>query len=122
MTEFETVIGLEVHAELLTESKIFSEAGAHFGGEENSQVTPICLGMPGVLPVLNERVVEFAIKAGIATNCENLVIIYMLNKKYQIIDCTDSIKVIYIIYLNGLYRIINKLKALFPKIYGNYKI
>lgn len=70
MTEFETVIGLEVHAELLTQSKIFSGAGAHFGSEENSQVTPICLGMPGVLPVLNEKVVEFAIRAGVATNCE----------------------------------------------------
>lgn len=69
MSEFEAVIGLEVHAELLTESKIFCASNAHFGGEPNSQVGPVSLGLPGTLPVLNQRVVEMAIKAGLATNC-----------------------------------------------------
>lgn len=69
MVEFESVIGLEVHAELLTKSKIFCESSAHFGGEPNTQVGPVSLGLPGTLPVLNQRVVEMAIKAGLATHC-----------------------------------------------------
>lgn len=68
--EFEPVIGLEVHAQLLTKSKIFSSASTKFGSEPNSQVTPVCLGMPGVLPVFNKRALEYAIRAGLATNCE----------------------------------------------------
>ena len=65
----EPVIGLEVHAELLTRSKIFCACSATFGGEPNTNVCPVCLGMPGLLPVLNRRVVEFAIRLGLATNC-----------------------------------------------------
>jgi len=65
----EAVIGLEVHAELLTRSKIFCGCSAAFGAPPNTNVCPICLGMPGVLPVLNKRVVEFAIRAGLATHC-----------------------------------------------------
>jgi aspartyl-tRNA(Asn)/glutamyl-tRNA(Gln) amidotransferase subunit B len=65
----EAVIGLEVHAELLTRSKIFCGCSAAFGAPPNSHVCPVCLGMPGVLPVLNRRVVEFAIRAGLATHC-----------------------------------------------------
>ncbi|HJQ84323.1 MAG TPA: Asp-tRNA(Asn)/Glu-tRNA(Gln) amidotransferase subunit GatB [Candidatus Binatia bacterium] len=65
----EAVIGLEVHAELLTQSKIFCRCSAEFGGAPNTNVCPVCLGMPGVLPVLNRRVVEFAIRAGLATQC-----------------------------------------------------
>ena len=68
--EFETVIGLEVHVQLKTQTKIFSNAPTLFGKTPNSQVTPLCLGMPGTLPVLNEKVVEFAIKMGLATHCE----------------------------------------------------
>ena len=68
--EYEAVIGLEVHAQLATESKIFSSSSTKFGNPPNSQVNPVCLGMPGVLPVFNERVLEYAIKAGLATNCE----------------------------------------------------
>ncbi|KKB35724.1 Asp-tRNA(Asn)/Glu-tRNA(Gln) amidotransferase subunit GatB [Bacillus thermotolerans] len=67
---FETVIGLEVHVELKTESKIFSSAPAHFGAEPNTNTTVIDLGYPGVLPVLNKRAVEFAMKAAMALNCE----------------------------------------------------
>src|SRR6478752_4699717 len=68
-TKYETVVGLEVHVELHTQSKIFCGCSASFGAPPNTHVCPVCLGMPGVLPVLNERVVEFAIRAGLATGC-----------------------------------------------------
>jgi len=67
--EYEAVIGLEVHAEMLTQSKIFCGCSAKFGAPPNEHTCPLCLGLPGVLPVLNRRVVEFAIKAGLATEC-----------------------------------------------------
>ena len=67
--EFEAVIGLEVHAEMLTQSKIFCGCSAQFGSPPNENTCPRCLGMPGSLPVLNRRVVEYAIKAGLATHC-----------------------------------------------------
>jgi aspartyl-tRNA(Asn)/glutamyl-tRNA(Gln) amidotransferase subunit B len=67
---FEAVIGLEVHAQLLTESKIFCSCSAAFGAEPNTHTCPICTGMPGSLPVLNRKAVEFAIKMALATNCE----------------------------------------------------
>jgi len=66
--EFETVIGLEIHAQLKTKSKIFCGCSTTFGDPPNTNTCPICLGMPGVLPVLNKKVVEFAIKMGLATN------------------------------------------------------
>ncbi len=66
---YEPVIGLEVHAQLLTASKIFSPASAKFGAAPNTQVSAICLGLPGVLPVLNRQAVEFAMRMGLATNC-----------------------------------------------------
>ncbi|MBM4764538.1 Asp-tRNA(Asn)/Glu-tRNA(Gln) amidotransferase subunit GatB [Bacillus sp. B15-48] len=68
--EFETVIGLEVHVELKTESKIFSSSPNHFGAEPNANTTVIDLGYPGVLPVVNKTAVDYAIKACIALNCE----------------------------------------------------
>jgi aspartyl-tRNA(Asn)/glutamyl-tRNA(Gln) amidotransferase subunit B len=68
--EFETVIGLEVHAQLLTDTKIFCGCSTKFGGAPNSHTCPVCLGLPGVLPVLNKKVVEFAMKMSLATNCE----------------------------------------------------
>ena len=67
--EYEPVIGLEVHAQLLTNTKIFCGCSTRFGEEPNSNTCPICLGMPGVLPVLNKKVVEYAIKMAIATHC-----------------------------------------------------
>jgi aspartyl-tRNA(Asn)/glutamyl-tRNA(Gln) amidotransferase subunit B len=67
---YEIVIGLEVHAHLLTESKIFCGCPTRFGNEPNYNTCPVCMGFPGVLPVLNKKVVEFAIRAGLATNCE----------------------------------------------------
>ena len=66
---YEPVIGLEVHAQLLTQSKIFCGCSTQFGREPNQNTCPVCAGLPGVLPVLNKRVVEFAIKAGLATHC-----------------------------------------------------
>jgi len=68
--QYETVIGLEVHAELKTNTKIFCSCPTEFGGEANTHVCPVCLGLPGVLPVLNKRVLEFAVRAGLALNCE----------------------------------------------------
>ena len=68
-TDFETVMGLEVHAELSTKTKIFCSCPTDFGAEPNTQVCPICMAMPGTLPVLNEKVVEYAVRAGLATNC-----------------------------------------------------
>ncbi|MBI0580315.1 Asp-tRNA(Asn)/Glu-tRNA(Gln) amidotransferase subunit GatB [Neobacillus cucumis] len=68
--EFETVIGLEVHVELKTESKIFSASPNHFGAEPNTNTSVIDLGYPGVLPVLNKKAVEFGMKAAMALNCE----------------------------------------------------
>ncbi|MGN1297346.1 MAG: Asp-tRNA(Asn)/Glu-tRNA(Gln) amidotransferase subunit GatB [Clostridia bacterium] len=68
--DYEVVMGLEVHAELSTKTKIFCSCPTKFGAEPNSQTCPICMAMPGTLPVLNEKVVEYAVKAGLATNCE----------------------------------------------------
>lgn len=69
MKKYEAVIGLEIHCELKTKTKIFCGCATSFGAEQNTHVCPICLGLPGVLPVVNRKVVEFAIKAGLATNC-----------------------------------------------------
>jgi len=68
--KYEVVIGLEVHAQLKTQSKIFCSCSTEFGKPPNANTCPICLGMPGVLPVLNRKVVEYAIKACLATHCE----------------------------------------------------
>ncbi len=67
--DYEVVIGLEVHAELSTKTKIFCSCPTEFGGEPNTHCCPVCMAMPGALPVLNKKVVEYAIKAGLATNC-----------------------------------------------------
>ncbi len=68
--KYEPIIGLEVHAQLLTHSKIFCSCRTQFGGKENTQICPICLGMPGVLPVLNRKAVEHALKMGLVSNCQ----------------------------------------------------
>ena len=68
--KYEPVIGLEIHSELKTATKIFCGCATTFGAEQNTHTCPVCLGLPGVLPTINRRVVEFAIKAGLATNCK----------------------------------------------------
>ena len=70
MKQYETVIGLEVHVELATKTKIFCGCSTAFGGAPNTHTCPVCTGMPGSLPVLNKQVVEYAIAVGLATNCE----------------------------------------------------
>ena len=68
--QYETVIGLEVHVELATKTKIFCGCSTAFGGEPNTHTCPVCTGMPGSLPVLNKQVLEYAVAVGLATNCE----------------------------------------------------
>ena len=68
--DYEVVIGLEVHAELSTKTKIFCSCPTAFGAAPNTHTCPICMAMPGTLPKLNEKVVEYAVRAGLATNCE----------------------------------------------------
>ncbi|MGB3694624.1 MAG: Asp-tRNA(Asn)/Glu-tRNA(Gln) amidotransferase subunit GatB [Spirulinaceae cyanobacterium] len=69
-TKYEAIIGLETHCQLNTKTKIFSRESTEFGKPPNSNISPICLGYPGVLPVLNEKVLEYAVKAGLALNCQ----------------------------------------------------
>ena len=70
MSRYFPTMGLEIHAELLTKSKVFCSCSAEFGGEPNSRCCPVCSGMPGTLPVLNKRAVEYIIKAGYVMNCD----------------------------------------------------
>ncbi len=84
--DYEVVIGLEVHSELKTKSKIFCGCSTQFGSEQNTNVCPVCLGMPGVLPVVNEKVVEFAVRAGLALNCKILPFSKFDRKNYYYPD------------------------------------
>ena len=70
MSSYIPVIGLEIHAELLTKSKVFCTCSAEFGGDPNSRCCPVCTGMPGTLPVINQTAVEYAVKAGFALGCD----------------------------------------------------
>jgi aspartyl-tRNA(Asn)/glutamyl-tRNA(Gln) amidotransferase subunit B len=80
--EYEAVIGLEVHAQLLTHSKIFCGCSTKFGAPPNTHTCPVCLGMPGVLPVLNRKVVEFTIRLALATHCQIASINRFARKNY----------------------------------------
>ena len=70
LKKYEIVVGLEVHAQLSTQSKVFCSDSAEFGARPNHHISPVSLGLPGALPMLNERVVEYAIKMGLATHCK----------------------------------------------------
>jgi aspartyl-tRNA(Asn)/glutamyl-tRNA(Gln) amidotransferase subunit B len=69
-TQYEAIIGLETHCQLSTQTKIFSYSSTEFGATPNTNIDPICMGLPGVLPVLNQKVLEYAVKAGLALNCQ----------------------------------------------------
>jgi aspartyl-tRNA(Asn)/glutamyl-tRNA(Gln) amidotransferase subunit B len=84
--EYEVVVGLEVHTELKTASKIFCGCSTKFGAEQNTNVCPVCLGLPGVLPVLNARVLEFAVRTGLALNCRILPFSKFDRKNYYYPD------------------------------------
>jgi aspartyl-tRNA(Asn)/glutamyl-tRNA(Gln) amidotransferase subunit B len=79
---WEPVIGLEVHAQMLTDSKLFCACSTRFGGSPNAHTCPVCMGMPGVLPVLNERALEFAVMTGLATGCEIPAVARWARKNY----------------------------------------
>ncbi|HEY9633355.1 MAG TPA: Asp-tRNA(Asn)/Glu-tRNA(Gln) amidotransferase subunit GatB [Coleofasciculaceae cyanobacterium] len=69
-TQYEAIIGLETHCQLSTQTKIFSDSSTEFGATPNTNIDPICMGLPGVLPVLNQKVLEYAVKAGLSLNCQ----------------------------------------------------
>ncbi|KGK87210.1 Asp-tRNA(Asn)/Glu-tRNA(Gln) amidotransferase subunit GatB [Clostridium sp. HMP27] len=91
--EFEAVIGLEVHAELSTKTKIYCGCTTEFGGKPNTHVCPVCLGLPGSLPQLNKRVVDYAIKAGLALNCSINQVSRMDRKNYFYPDCPKNYQI-----------------------------
>jgi aspartyl-tRNA(Asn)/glutamyl-tRNA(Gln) amidotransferase subunit B len=91
--EYEVVIGLEVHTELSTKTKIFCGCTTEFGGQPNSHVCPVCLGLPGALPHLNKKVVEYAIKAGLALNCSITKYGRMDRKNYFYPDCPKNYQI-----------------------------
>ena len=91
--EYEAIIGLEVHAELSTKTKIYCGCSTEFGGQSNTHVCPICLGLPGSLPQLNKKVVESAIKAGLALNCSITKMGRMDRKNYFYPDCPKNYQI-----------------------------
>ncbi|GHV51403.1 aspartyl/glutamyl-tRNA(Asn/Gln) amidotransferase subunit B [Deltaproteobacteria bacterium] len=90
MAEYETVIGLEVHAELATESKLFCSCPNHFGDAPNENVCAVCAGLPGALPVLNKKAVEYAAKTGMAMNCAINSFSVFARKNYFYPDLPDG--------------------------------
>ena len=91
--DYEVVIGLETHVELATKTKIFCNCSTEFGGEPNSHCCPICLAFPGAMPVLNEKVVEYAVKAGLATNCKIPNYTWQNRKNYYYPDMPQAYQV-----------------------------
>ncbi len=93
MINYELVSGLETHIELNTKTKIFCSCSTEFGGEPNTHCCPICIGLPGTLPKLNEKVVEYAIMAGLATHCEISAVSKMDRKNYVYPDLPKAYQI-----------------------------
>jgi aspartyl-tRNA(Asn)/glutamyl-tRNA(Gln) amidotransferase subunit B len=93
LPEFEAVIGLEVHAQLSTQTKLFCGCHASYGGEPNTRVCPVCLGLPGALPVVNAKAVEFAVRMGLATGCTIAPRSIFARKNYFYPDCPKNYQI-----------------------------
>ena len=91
--QYEMVIGLETHVELSTKTKIFCGCTTAFGGEQNTHCCPVCVGLPGSLPKLNRAVVEYAVKAGLATNCQIATVSKMDRKNYVYPDLAKAYQI-----------------------------
>ena len=87
---YESVIGLEIHAELKTKTKIFCSCSTKFGAKPNENTCPVCMGLPGTLPVLNEEVINLAVKAGKALHCKINTITKMDRKNYLYPDTAKA--------------------------------
>ncbi|HBM81695.1 MAG TPA: Asp-tRNA(Asn)/Glu-tRNA(Gln) amidotransferase GatCAB subunit B [Clostridiaceae bacterium] len=90
---YETIIGLEVHAELSTKTKIYCGCTSEFGGQPNTHCCPVCLGLPGSLPKINKKAVEYAVKAGLALNCSITRASRMARKNYFYPDCPKDYQI-----------------------------
>ena len=93
MSKYDVTIGIEVHAELLTDSKIFCSCPTSFGAPQNTRVCPVCLGLPGTLPVLNGKAVDMAIAAGLATDCSISALTRFDRKNYYYPDLPKAYQI-----------------------------
>ena len=93
MKDYEVVIGLEVHVELATKTKIFCGCSTAFGGAPNTHTCPVCTGMPGSLPVLNKKVVEYAMAVGLASLIERIISILIIHRiiRYHSFICLYAV-------------------------------
>lgn len=116
----ETVIGLEIHAELATKSKIFCSCKNEFGGEPNTRCCPVCTGMPGTLPVLNREAVKLCIMAGLAANCEISHVFAMARKNYFYPDLPKAYQITQLekpLCINGFLKLSNNKKIRINRIH-----